>query len=387
MKKYFSFFGSLLFLAMTAVGQPNRRHKIAVFAPLYLDSAFSYSGNYAFNKTFPRFLNAGVEFYQGIETALDSLQKKGAPLEVFVYDSRSATTQLAQQVMAPELDSVEMIIAHANPAETKLLADAALAKKIPFISATLPNDAGVTANPYFVVLNTTLQGHIEGIYKLLQRNHALDRVIVIRKPGQQEDAIKSHFSELARNTASVPVNIKFVDMGPAFSAQMLAAQMDSTKRNIIISGSMEEDFGTKLAGALAPLAKTYPTLLVGMPTWDNVNFNKAAYKGLDIVYSAPFFYNRLTPLESKLAAEFEKTINGKPTDMYFRGYETMMRFALLLLDTNKDVASNLTRKGNAIFTKFDIQPVFKDKKNMTLDYFENKNLYFIRVSGGAKRLM
>jgi hypothetical protein len=150
---------------------------------------------------------------------------------------------------------------------------------------------------------------------------------------------------------------------------------------------MEEDFGTKLAGALAPLAKTYPTLLVGMPTWDNVNFNKAAYKGLDIVYSAPFFYNRLTPLESKLAAEFEKTINGKPTDMYFRGYETMMRFALLLLDTNKDVASNLTRKGNAIFTKFDIQPVFKDKKNMTLDYFENKNLYFIRVSGGAKRLM
>jgi hypothetical protein len=216
MKKYFSFFGSLLFLAMTAVGQPNRRHKIAVFAPLYLDSAFSYSGNYAFNKTFPRFLNAGVEFYQGIETALDSLQKKGAPLEVFVYDSRSATTQLAQQVMAPELDSVEMIIAHANPAETKLLADAALAKKIPFISATLPNDAGVTANPYFVVLNTTLQGHIEGIYKLLQRNHALDRVIVIRKPGQQEDAIKSHFSELARNTASVPVNIKFVDMGPPF---------------------------------------------------------------------------------------------------------------------------------------------------------------------------
>ncbi|MDB5208293.1 MAG: transporter substrate-binding protein [Flavisolibacter sp.] len=387
MKKYFFFLFSLFVIAETALAQNIVRHKIAVFAPLYLDSAFSYSGDYAFNKTFPRFLNAGAEFYQGVQASLDSLQKKGAPLEVFIYDSRSATTTLAQQLKARELDSVEMIIAHTNPTETKLLADVALAKKIPFISATLPNDAGVTANPYFVVLNTSLQGHIEGIYKMLQKNYALDRIILCRKPGQQEDAIKSHFTELARNTVSVPLNIKFVDVGDDFSARLLAAQMDSTKRNIIISGSMEESFGAKLASTLAPLTKSYPILLVGMPTWDNVNFGRTEFKGLDIVYSAPFFYNRLTPLESRLATDFEKTISSRPTDMYFRGYETMMRFALLLLDTNKDVASNLTRKGNAIFTKFDIQPVFKDKKNMTLDYFENKNLYFIRVSGGAKRLM
>ncbi len=386
MKKYF-FFSLFSLLATVAFSQVASRHKIAVFTPLYLDSAFSYSGGYAFNKTFPKFLNAGVEFYQGVQAALDSLQKKGAPLEVFVYDSRSATTTLAQQLKAHELDSVEMFIAQANPAETKLLADAALAKKIPMISASLPNDAGVTANPYFVVLNTTLQGHIEGIYKMLQKNYALDKIIVFRKPGPQEDAIKTNFTEYGKATASVPLNIKFVDVGDGVTTPMLAAQMDSTKRNIIIAGSMEESFGTRLAGMLAPLSKTYPTLLIGMPTWDNVNFNRSEFKGLDIVYSTPFFYNRLTPLESKLAADFEKNISSHPTDMYFRGYESMMRFGLLLVDTNKDVASNLSRKGNFVFTRFDIRPVFKDKKNMTLDYFENKNLYFIRVSGGAKRLM
>jgi hypothetical protein len=40
-----------------------------------------------------------------------------------------------------------------------------------------------------------------------------------------------------------------------------------------------------------------------------------------------------------------------------------------------------------VFTRFDIQPVFKDKNVMTLDFFENKNLYFIRVNGAAKRMM
>jgi hypothetical protein len=65
----------------------------------------------------------------------------------------------------------------------------------------------------------------------------------------------------------------------------------------------------------------------------------------------------------------------------------MMRFALLLLDTKKDVASNLTRKGNTVFTQFDIQPVFKDSAAMTLDYFENHHLYFIKVLGGVRNIV
>ena len=387
MKLYFAFL-TLFFLTVESVKAQNvSRHKVAVFAPLYLDSAFTYSGNYSFNKTFPKFLNPGLEFMQGVQLALDSLQKRGAPLEVFIYDTKSKTTSIAQQLESPELANVEMIIAQTSVAETRLLADLAMARKIPFISAALPNDAGIVGNPYLVVLNTTLLGHIEGIYKLLQRSYALDRIIVFRKSGQQEDAIKSHFTEIGKTTVGVPVAIKFVDIGADFTPQTLAAHMDSTKRTVAIAGSMDESFGTKLASALAPFSKSYPMVLLGMATWDNLNFNKSEFKGLDIIYSTPFFYNRLTPLESKLAADFEKNISSRPTDMYFRGYETMMRFALLLLDTKKDVSSNLTRKGNAIFTRFDVQPVFKDKRAMTLDYFENKNLYFVRVSGGAKRLM
>ncbi|RYF83084.1 MAG: amino acid ABC transporter substrate-binding protein, partial [Chitinophagaceae bacterium] len=384
MKKILFAFVFLL-VATASFSQTAARQKIAVFVPLYLDSAFNYSGDYRFNKSFPKFLNPGLEFYQGVQQALDSLQNQGAPLEVFIYDTKSRTTSLPQLLRSPELRDVEMFIAHSSAAETRLLADAAVQRKIPFISATLPNDAGTDANPYFVVLNTTLQGHIEGIYKLLQANYAQDNILVFRKAGVQEDAIKNHFLEYAKTTPSAPLKIKFVDVGVDFTAQTLLPYLDSTKRNVIVAGSMEEYFGTKLGATLSPLAKKYPTLLVGMPTWDNVNFNKSEYKGLEIVYSTPFFYNRLTPLESKLAAEFEKSIGSRPTDMYFRGYETMMRFALLLLDTKKDVASELTRKGNSIFTRFDIQPVFKDKKAMTLDYFENKNVYFIRVNNGAKR--
>jgi hypothetical protein len=57
---------------------------------------------------------------------------------------------------------------------------------------------------------------------------------------------------------------------------------------------------------------------------------------------------------------------------------------MLLVQTDKDVASNLSRNDSHIFTQFDIQPVFLDKDDMTLDYFENKKLYFTRVVNGIK---
>ena len=66
-------------------------------------------------------------------------------------------------------------------------------KKIPYINVNLPNDAGITDNPYFVMMNSTLQTHIDHLYKYLQKNYALSPIIIFRKKGQMEDIVRSFF--------------------------------------------------------------------------------------------------------------------------------------------------------------------------------------------------
>src|SRR5215212_11543521 len=78
----------LVLASFTGFSQDIERHKIAIFTPLYLDSAFDAAGNFRYEKTGARFVNAGLDFYYGAQLALDSLQKRGAPLEVFFGDSR-----------------------------------------------------------------------------------------------------------------------------------------------------------------------------------------------------------------------------------------------------------------------------------------------------------
>lgn len=383
MKKTIFLF-AMIMLCLQVFAQPQRQ-RIVVFTPVYLDSMFDARGNFRFEKTsIPKYVVPGLEFYQGVQDAIDSLEKRGAPLEVFIYDSRGKES-LQSQLNKPEVKSAQLIIANTNASETRMIADAALQNKIPFISASFPNDAGISNNPYFVILNTTLQTHVEKIYDFLQKYHSQDNIVYFTRNSVQENQLKSQFLEFSKVTTRKPVNIKFIDLQKNFKATELKKYLDSNKRNVCIAGSLDENFGMSLLREFQALHHTYPLRIIGMPNWDRLNYSKIA--NLEIVYSSPFNYNRNTTLESKLFENYNDEMSAKPGELYFRGYESTLRFALLLLDTKKDISSNITRRGNTVFTSFDIQPVFKDANTMSLDYFENRNLYFIRNFGGMRSVL
>jgi hypothetical protein len=54
----------------------------------------------------------------------------------------------------------------------------------------------------------------------------------------------------------------------------------------------------------------------------------------------------------------------------------------LLQQYRTDFTSNISSKLNKVFTDYDVQPVL-NKQNMTLDYFENKKLYFLKWQDGV----
>ncbi|HEY9361756.1 MAG TPA: ABC transporter substrate-binding protein [Chitinophagaceae bacterium] len=388
MKKYFLY--AILFLLFL---QPNRllaqnnanaqKLKIALFAPLYLDSAFDNTFNYRYGKNFPKFINPGLEFYEGAQMALDSLRKMGFPLEVYVYDSRSNKKNIRQQLSSPELKDVGLIIAHTTAQEIRTFADAARQLQIPFINANLPNDGGVNENPFFVILNPTLKTQCEGIYKFVQKNFAKKQIIVFRKKGQMEDLIKKYFDDYSDNIPNARLNLKYIDLPINFSANNLKTLLDSNTHNIVVAGSLDENFGKTLAAQLAELNETYPVTVVGMPTWDNIrDFNKEEYKGLEIIYSTPFYNAKTDWLSMHLNNVFNTNYYARPSDMVYRGYEVVWRFAHLLAKYKKDIGSNFINNENNVFTDYEIQPVFLNHDNMTLDYFENKHLYFIKYMDG-----
>ncbi|HMR92970.1 MAG TPA: ABC transporter substrate-binding protein [Chitinophagaceae bacterium] len=377
-------------LASAANGQDTaRRYRVIIFAPLYLDSAFDAAQQYRYTKdVFPKFINPGLEFYEGAQFALDSLNKMGAELEVHILDTRSASTSLQQQLDKPEVQTADLVIAHCSSNEVRSLSLFALQKNVPVINATVPNDAGTNGNPYFIILNPTLRTQCEGIYKFLQKNYAVNPIVVFRRKGQADDLVKGLLDDYAKLSVSTPLKLKYVELVDSFTVNQLKAQLDTTRKTICVSGSLDVNFGKRLALHLAKLNQQHPLALVGMPTWDAIarDFSRPEYKGLEIIYSTPFYHSRMDKVSESIVNYFAETMYARPSDMVFRGYETTWKFAQLLLQHKQDFPSNFSSKSFQLFTDFDIQPVL-DRQTMTLDYFENKKLYFLKWQDGTMKIM
>ncbi len=142
------------------------------------------------------FRNSSIQdyrFWEGAQLAVDSLRKEGVKIEVMVYDTRSTTKNFNDLLTSDEVRNADLLIGHVNVNEAAQLANLAGQLNVPFINANLPNEAGVSNNPNYVMLNSTLFTHCNGIYKFLQRNYSVSNIIVFRKKGATEDRLKSYF--------------------------------------------------------------------------------------------------------------------------------------------------------------------------------------------------
>jgi len=362
----------------------KKRFQVAVFTPLYLDSAFDQSSNYRYDKYFPKYINPGLEFYEGLQLAIDSLQKENANLDVFIYDLKSTSQPLSKIVSDSSFNDIDLIIGNVNNAEMMLLANTASRKKVPFINANFPNDGGISNNPYFVILNSTLKTHCEGIYKFVQRNFSLSDVVVFRKKGAQEDRLQSYFDNYTRSTASVPLKIKYVSLDGEFDSTALMPHLNKSRETICIAGSLDLNFAANLSQQLASVSEKFTVKLIGMPNWDALQeINRPGLEALEVIYTSPFYVSNTNPVALGIQDYFKNKFFSRPSDMVYRGYETMYRFGKLLIQYGPNLNSSIGEKKFNIFSEFDIQPVFTSKQNPTLDYFENKKLYFVRKINGV----
>jgi hypothetical protein len=364
------------------------KYHIAVFVPLYLDSAFDASGNYRFDQGFPKYLNPGLEFYEGLDLAMDSLRKKGTPLDITVYDTRNTKKSIQQMMDEPAFSKTQLILGYVNSADLHVLANVAKNREIPFINVNFPNDGAVSGNPEYVILNSTLRSHCEALYKFIQRNWATSNIFYVRRATQEDDRLRSYFAEIEKNTSSVPLRMKFVNIDNNQDISQVTHAMDSNSKTIILVGSLDENFGRAICSKLEPLSKSYPMKILGMPTWDAItDFNAPAYTDLEIYYTTPFYLNPADSLVAQLQQNYKVRFYSRPSDMVYRGYETTLHFGQLLEAHKGHLDGSIGERKFKVFNDFDIQPVFtmnnpQPGQSPTLQYLENKKLYVLKKVNG-----
>ncbi len=359
-------------------------YRVGIFAPLYIDSVFSAAGNFRYTQGMPKFIAPAVDFVNGIQIGLDSLKPENINIEAYIYDTKSYKEPLGSLIKNNKLDNLDMLIGPVRDSEYKQLADLALAKNIPFISAAYPNDGGVTANPFVIILSSTLKAHCEAIYSFLLQGHGTDKIFLCRKKGQQEDRVASYFKSINEQDGKPLLNIQTLHFDSTLNSDVLKKKLDSNRSSIIIGASLDESFAVRLAHACDDLDEEYPLTLIGMPNWDGFKSfaKKDEFEGFPVYFTTPYFNKKEDAYSKMLTTAYSKKLKGKPSDMAFKGFECAQLFVKLLTKYPHDLMSHINDKNLKVFSDYNIKPVMLKKENAVPDYFENKHLNFIKIYNG-----
>lgn len=369
----------LLFAGGTR-GQQKPNYKVGLFVPIFLDTAFNAAGEYRYGKSFPKQSLPGLEFLQGAEYAMENLQNDPrATVQLHVFDIRSREGNLNRIAASPLMDSLNLIIGQVSGNEYQQLSQISRQKSIPFVSATFPNDGGVKSTPTLMIMNARLNTHIQTLYNHLLVNMGTDNIIWVRRTDQADNRVSDVFKQLNESPDGPLLKYRSLNTAGELSADQLLPLLDSTQRNVLIGGSLDEVFAKKLGSACLEVDKAYPITLVGMPTWESIpDFRKSDYNELPILYSTTFHKQALSQWYEKVEDVYKKKTASRPTDMTFKGFQATYHFVNLLLKHGRNLAANLGDSSLRGQTDLDFRPVRVSKASEGTDYFENKRVYILK---------
>ncbi len=360
------------------VAQKQKQLRVGLFVSLYLDANFSQSGELINPTTFPKQSVSGLEFYEGSTLAIDSLVRAGIHIKLEVFDLQSKNGNLSLLKEKNTFDSLDLVICQPTGTTFLQLVEMCKSKKIPLINATYPNDGGIKASPNVYIVNPKFNSHLQIMYNQIVKRWKDSNIIWYRRKNDNDERIQSIFNQF-NSSPTQGIKFKMAVLNQFFNNTDLQQFIDTTRNNILIAGSLDDDFIKQFINAIGSIENKNRIQICGMPNWENnKDIQNKTISNIPIFYTSGFNI----PLNHTWAASFEETFKNttgvKNAINAYRGYETTFYFVQLLNKYGKIFPIQFDEPAFKVMTDFDFKAIKWNSLESDPDYFENKRIYFLR---------
>lgn len=355
------------------------RYRIDVMIPLYLDEMVK-DGQVMIKGKIPEKAQSGINFYEGIKLAVDTLKFMGYKTDVYIHDIASRGANINQLIKSDSLANTDLIIGFVSAQQINVLAEYAASRKVNFVSAFSPSDANIKENPYFILMNPTLQNNCEAIADAANKKRTKESVVLLKRTNVAIDSSAYHFI-----TDHIQIkNLQELDCKTMPDSATLSAVLDSSGKNILLMPIMDAGYAERMVQMLDTYFPQYRFEIYGMPTWKSITTNKKMIdfgENISIIITQPYYYDPSVSMGQVVAEKYKSNFGGKPNDLTYRGFELIYWMTDLLNKYGAVFNEKTEDNSMSIFTRFDLKPKW-DKDN-NFYYTENKHLYLYRYQAGT----
>ncbi|HIP35246.1 MAG TPA: LysM peptidoglycan-binding domain-containing protein [Crocinitomix sp.] len=266
------------------------KYKVALFLPLMLSKNQSYMKKPLTPGQIPTLhptTKIAADFYHGFILAADSLTQAGLNVEIYVYDTKKDTNQIAKCFSKAEFKNMDLIVGPLFPKTIEYVANYCKIKGINMVIPFKSPTKVLYQNPHVYKATTSNLTLMDGIVDYIVESHAHHH-ISIYKPSSSSDlalyekARERYNSKITSYTDAMTPKIQELTLGQRGGRDLMSKLRKDTV-NVIIVPSTDLQYVSNVFIRLNnylnlnPYAKNLKIIVFGLEDW-----NSQKFKDLDL---------------------------------------------------------------------------------------------------------
>ena len=317
-----------------------------------------------------------LEFYEGALLAIDSLNKKGMNIELYVFNAtdQKMINSLLQLDVFRELD---LIIGPVYPELQESVASFAAKNRIPMVSPLASTGNFEENNPYYFKVNPTREYQIQKTAQYIAEEFGNKNFVLLSMSGNSNSQ-EAKLAELAkeklldaRKSSNSRVNLFHEYSFQKQGLNSVKPLLDESGENIFMIPTDNEAQVSVAVTNLNALAENYDVVLIGTSNLTKLkSIQTENYHHVRLRYLSPTFIDYSKPLVRRFVSRYRETFSGEPSQFSLQGFDVAYYFLNALYCYGKDFRSCLPTYSMEL-----TQMEFSFRRVTPMGGFMNKGLF------------
>jgi hypothetical protein len=362
-------------------------YKISLLLPLHLDSIKADTmAKYLFpskdddgdkedeeekENVIPEECRLGLSFYQGVLSAVDTLEEYGVDMSIRFFDTKNSKQHVKKLFLKDDIQNSDLII---GPVYNKPLAFATQKAKqfqIPLVSPLSPKNVTNKANPYFYMANPTLNAHLDTLHSFLQTKHQKAHKILLYQENEFEQQKADYIGSLdcpslktENDSAKKQCYNRYTILQGEAVQTIDFSYVDSLlvedSVNVVMVPSFDEAFVNIVTRELNTITGNYKIYLYGMPSWLEMSTLRLEYlDSLHLHYTTPYYLDRQSERYKEYEQAFIDSFHTLPSEVSMKAFDLTVYFGRLLNEYGPTFWRNFPPPASTdgLITSFNFQPI------------------------------
>jgi ABC-type branched-subunit amino acid transport system substrate-binding protein len=260
-----------------------------------------------------------VEFYEGFRMAVDSLEKTGISLKLYVYDVDKDTSWTKRMLRNPEMKNMDLIIGLLYQKNFQLVADFAQKNGINIINPLSEREEIIRDHSRVFKVMPSNASQISHLAEILA-NEFPDQNIVIARNSQYSDRNAADLLNMECSKRKLQTLIT-EGYGPAIE------NLSKEKSNVMVVFSENKVYAIELLTKLNEIRNDYNLTIIGLPRWDKLAGLESDYLvNMKVHVMAPSFIDYQDKDVKKFVLNFQDKYKTDPELIAFQGFDVAYYF-------------------------------------------------------------